>query len=318
MIGVHQQQGVVPHVVLVHEVQHPSQRPVAHRDERLVLVAGVLDLVLGLRDLRVGRPVELGALVAMRVEPAVLLVREERLVRVEALDLQEPLVRVRVRGEEFQPGVERAGLRMLGLAREVSAVDGVLPMQAILEAGQRSRRRDVGLPRVALLTAEELPGRVPRVVRRAAVLPVVRVVAREVRVHAGLAEHLRHRVVPGLERAPGAVQEVVPSGVQFSTGGHARHGSGVEPVEGHGPLGETAEVRGVDLVRAVRRQQMPVQAVEHDHDRAHQRVAPLSDASAAPGRSEAALVDAAGFEAAGADPITPSSRSRRSSRSMSM
>ncbi len=85
----------------------------------------------------------------------------------------------------------------------------------------------------------------------------------------GPAQLLRHRVVERLQRSPTAVQEVVPPGVQLPSRRHARQRSGVAAVERDRPLGQPLEVGGDDRVRPVRRQQVPVQAVEHDHDRSH-------------------------------------------------
>nr|WP_276320673.1 hypothetical protein [Phytoactinopolyspora endophytica] len=228
----------------------------------------MLDLRVGLGDLLVRRPVELGAVVVVGVQVLVPLVGEERLVRVEQLDLQHPPVGARVGLEEVQPGVDGQGLGVLGLGGHVGAVDLVLVAHSATHP-LGCVARDDALPRVALLPAEELPGGVARVVRGAAVLPVVRVVGDQVGVHAGLAEQLRHRVVERLEWAPRAVQEVMAAGVHLAPGGHARHRAGVEVVEGDGLRRQAREVRGVDDRVGVGSEQVPVEAVEHQDDGAH-------------------------------------------------
>ena len=63
-------------------------------------------------------------------------------------------------------------------------------------------------------------------------------VAHEMAVDAVLREQAGGGVVERLEGAPGAVEEVVPPGVQLAAGGHARHGADVGVIERDGPGGE--------------------------------------------------------------------------------
>ena len=92
VVGVDDQHRVVPHVVLVHEVQDATERAVAHRDEREVLGADGVDGRVRLDDAPVGGPVVDPLVVPVRIQLAVPLVAEEGLVRVERLDLQEPVL----------------------------------------------------------------------------------------------------------------------------------------------------------------------------------------------------------------------------------
>ena len=111
-----------------------------------------------------------------------------------------------------------------------------------LEALQRRlHHRD---PRVVFLSANELPGLVAAVIRRAAVLVVVEVVADEMCVHAGLLQDIGHRIVERFERTPGAVHEVQPTRMHVAPGRHAGQRADIMIVEGHGPLGEAIEVGG--------------------------------------------------------------------------
>ena len=89
-------------------------------------------------------------------------------------------------------------------------------------------------------------------VRRPAVLPVVMMVRRLVRVHTGLVQKLERRVVERLQGPPRAVQEVVPPRVQLAARRHARHGADVELVELAGAFGEAHEVRRLHPLVAVR------------------------------------------------------------------
>ncbi len=272
MVGVDDQHGVVPQLEFVHGVQDAAQRGVAHRQQGGVLQASVFDLLGGLQDLLVVGPVEVRAGVVVRVELLVAGVAEEGLVRVEGLDLQEPAVLGVVGAQELQAGVEGAGLRVVGLVGEVGAVDPVLPpalhpqgLEAVGDLGVG----DLALPGVPLLAAEELEGAEAAVVGGPAVLPVVLVVGGQMGVDAVVLQQFGHRVVERLQRAPAAVQEVVAAGVQLPAGRHAGHAPGVAVVEGDRALGEPGEVRRVDPVSAVGRQEPPVQRVEHDHDGLH-------------------------------------------------
>jgi len=71
------------------------------------------------------------------------------------------------------------------------------------------------------------------VVGAAAILPIVGVVAHQMGIHAMFLENLGHRVIEGFNRAPTAVQEIVSTGMEFATGGHAREATGIAVVEHH-------------------------------------------------------------------------------------
>jgi hypothetical protein len=152
----------------------------------------------------------------------------------------------------------------------------MLPVDAVLAVEHRHRARRVTgarhdpLPGIALLAAHELPRAVAGVVCRASVLPVVGVVADEVRMDARLPEQLGHRVIEGLQRPPAAVEEVVSARMHLAAGRHAWHRAGVEVLEEYRPLGQPPEIRSVDEgVRRVRLQHVPVEAVEHEDDGPH-------------------------------------------------
>src|SRR5699024_11652852 len=83
------------------------------------------------------------------------------------------------------------------------------------------------LPLVPLLPPEELEGAETRMIGSSAVTPIVLMIGDQMRVHTGLGEHLWHRIVERLQRAPTTVQEVVAPGMQFPAGRHARHRAAV-------------------------------------------------------------------------------------------
>ena len=122
---------------------------------------------------------------------------------------------------------------------------------------------DLPDPRIALLAAEELPSVVLSVIGSPTGLPIVVVVADEVRRDAGLAQHSRDGVVERLQRTPRAVEKVGPPGVQIAAGGHTRHGADVAGVESERPLGEPLEIGRVCPIAAVGRQHVPVERVSN-------------------------------------------------------
>ena len=73
VVGVDDEHGVVPEVVLVHQVEDLAQPGVAHAERGGVFHAHVLDLLGRFLDRAVGRPVKVGAVVVMGVERLVVL-----------------------------------------------------------------------------------------------------------------------------------------------------------------------------------------------------------------------------------------------------
>ena len=69
------------------------------------------------------------------------------------------------------------------------------------------------------------------------ILKVVLMIGYVVAVDPMILEEVRGRVIKWFERAPTAVQKVVTTSVEFSTGWHARHGTDVTIVEGDGAFG---------------------------------------------------------------------------------
>jgi len=105
------------------------------------------------------------------------------------------------------------------------------------------------------------------VIGSAAFFEVVLMVGAEMGVNAVLFEDLRHGVVEGFQRSPAAMEEVVAAGVEFASGGHAGQAAGVGILKLHGAGGEALEIGRVHPVAAVVGKVMPVQGVEHHHDR---------------------------------------------------
>jgi hypothetical protein len=124
-------------------------------------------------------------------------------------------------------------------------------------------------PGVVLLPADEFPAVEGVGVAPAAVFEVMQVVRDDVRIDAAGAEKARERVVERLERAPGAVHEVEPSGVEIPAGRHARQTADIVGVEDNGARGEAVEVRRRDRVSAVTAKCVAVERVPQGEDEAH-------------------------------------------------
>jgi len=110
MVGVDDQQGVLPEVQFIHQRQDTPKLRVAHAVQRGAFAAEVLDLFRRLGDAPVAGPVEVRPAVVVRVELLVLLRREVGLVRVERFDGQEPVVLLAVGAHEFEAVRKGPGL----------------------------------------------------------------------------------------------------------------------------------------------------------------------------------------------------------------
>ena len=245
-------------------------------EARRIAAPHMLDQLRALGDRRVGRPVEHRAGIAVSVEMPQLVRRIKGLVGAESLDLQEPVVLVRVAFQKLQSQVkglfDRPGvlapvpLPVLPVGRPPFGM-GHLPhgrhMLRDIRSGALIR------PLVGLLASHGLPARIPGMVGRAAVLPIVVVVADQPGIDAVVLQDLGHGIVEGLDRTPAPVQERVTSRMDISSGRHAGEAGRVEPIELCRSLRKTSEMgRAVELT-PVRLQKAPVERVKHDHDRSH-------------------------------------------------
>ena len=297
MVGRKDQRRVAPQVVPIEVVEQLAEIGVTGGDERRVVRADLGDL----RGARVGallvdRPVEDAAVPA---RPVLLLEARRRLewlVRIEAFEHQEPRVRGAVDVEKLEGGLEAARERQVLLVDHELAVDRVLDalpaavvsvlrppprrvevvvLRGELLAQSLDRRLHHRLPRVVLLAAHEVPRAEAVVIRRAAVLEIVEVIAHEVRVDPGLPHRLCKRVVERLERAPAAMHEVQATRVQVAPRRHAWQAADEVTVEGHRALGEAIEVRRAHPRRAVAAERVAAQRVEKDEYGFHRE--PLRD-----------------------------------------
>ena len=115
----------------IHEVEQAAQILVAHRDQGGVVGAQFRDLVGPVDHLPVARPVEDRPAVVGRVVLAEALGREERLVRVEGLEMQEPVVGAAIDVEELEAAREALHRREVLLRADPFAIDHVLEAEAL-------------------------------------------------------------------------------------------------------------------------------------------------------------------------------------------
>ena len=117
------------------------------------------------------------------------------------------------------------------------------------------------------MAAHEVPRSEVGVEVLAAGLEEMRVIGGEHRVHTGAAQRRGDRLLPQLDRPPRLPEEVERPAQDVVARRHARQRAGDVTIEPRGSGGETIEVRGVELVAAVRAEHVPVERVEeHDDD----------------------------------------------------
>ncbi len=104
---------VLPGIVGIHPVKQSPKMVVAHRHQRGVIGPDFGNLLGRVRAFLIERPIQDWALVARRELLLVLVRRVEGFMRIEALDLQEPVVAFAVPVEEFE------GLRKAFCRREI-------------------------------------------------------------------------------------------------------------------------------------------------------------------------------------------------------
>ncbi len=283
MVGGQEQRRVTPQVVAVEIVEQLAEVVVAGRHQRRIVGANLGDFLRRVADLLVHRPVEHAAFPTRLVGLLEFRRRIEGLVRVEALEHHEPVVRAAVEVEEFEAAGEAARQAIVLLVLHELAVDRVLQalptlvevivLRGISGAEALERWLHHRLPRIVFLPANEVPGAEAAVVRGAAVLEVVHVVGDQMRVDSGVSHHLREGVVERLERTPAAVHEIEPTGVQVAACRHARKAADEVCVESHAAAGEAIEIRRLDRSGSIAAERGAHQGIEKDEDGAH-RVPP--------------------------------------------
>ena len=274
MVGADDEHRVLPQVVAVEGVEHAAQARVALGEQGGVVAAGLVELRARVKVLAVAGPVEqrgVGLAVGVGEQALPLRVAKEGLVRVEELDLQQPVGFGGVAVDEVEPGAHGLGLVVVLVVPQVRAVDPILAAELAVDVLVLDRIGDLADPRVALLPAEELPRVVPRVVVGPAGLEVVVVVRRQVAVDGAipLAQQVEAVEVEGLHRPPAAVQKAGASRVQVAPRGHAGHGADVAAVERDRPPRQPREVGRAGPRRPVGGEEVAVEAVEHQQDGAH-------------------------------------------------
>ena len=129
---------------------------------------------------------------------------------IECFDLEVSVIGVRISSHEIDSGAERLRLGLVLLTAEKLAIHAILPCG--------TRRVCIAthcIPnwwifnltntRVALLSPKELPRRILGVVGRAAILPIMLMVAHQMRRNPVFFQHPGHRIIEWFEWPPRAV-----------------------------------------------------------------------------------------------------------------
>ena len=157
VIGPQDQHRVPPQVVGVERIEDVAERGVAFGQQGGVVAPRLGHLLGRLLHRAVAGPVEQRPVVVARVAVAIAAVHGERLVRIEAFHLQEPVVLAVVALQELLRGGEGARLRELAVGAHVLAVDPVGALVARVDVRRPRRLGHLADERVALLAAVELP-----------------------------------------------------------------------------------------------------------------------------------------------------------------
>lgn len=87
--------------------------------------------------------------------------------------------------------------------------------------------------------------------------------------NSGVLEHFWHGIIEGFQGAPGTMEEIGTSGVQIAARWHTGHGAHIATVKGGRVCCQSEKVGCVGPITAIVFQHMPVEAVEHNNNGAH-------------------------------------------------
>ena len=123
MVGCQDQAGVLPKIMFIEIVQQFTEIFVAHGDKGRVVAANLGNLAFGIGHLFVERPIQDLSVVAGIIGRPEPFGRNEGLVGVEALQLQEPVIRAPVQIQKLKCGSETLGGRKIGIVLQEIAID---------------------------------------------------------------------------------------------------------------------------------------------------------------------------------------------------
>ena len=215
MVSAEDQRGVRPHGVAVHVVEQSAKVLVAHTEQGRIVGPHFLHLERSFLAALVARPIQYWAGIARGVGLAKTRRRGKGLMRVEALEMQHPVVGVAVGIQKVKASFESARAAKISLffhvlpvhhglqaaiVRAFGLLHGVVHLPETLQG-----RLHHGLPFVPLLAPDKFPRRIAVVVSGPAILPVVVMVRDQVRIRTPGAQQFREGLVKGLQRAPATV-----------------------------------------------------------------------------------------------------------------
>ena len=252
VVCVHNEHGVLPKIILIHEIQYLSQITIAFTHQRGVIKT---DMLYGLTVLR-------------------------------HFCVRRPVVQRMVLTDELYPVLEGHCLGSARFCVHICAVALILciPFPVSLVPDKRllcfkkcifvKRYPQIRLPGISLLPAGNFPGRISRMVGASAIFPVMLMIADQMGINPVLFQYFRHGVVKRLQGPPAAVQEIITPRMQFSPCRHTRHAPRITVLELNASLRKPAEIRRQRPAASIWLKVFSVQGIIHDHDRLHNRAPP--------------------------------------------
>ena len=252
VVCVHNEHGVLPKIILIHEIQYLSQITIAFTHQRGVIKT---DMLYGLTVLR-------------------------------HFCVRRPVVQRMVLTDELYPVLEGHCLGSARFCVHICAVALILciPFPVSLIPDKRllcfkkcifiKRYPQIRLPGISLLPAGNFPGRISRMVGASAVFPIMLMIADQMGINSVLFQYFRHGVVKRLQGPPAAVQEIITPRMQFSPCRHTRHAPRITVLELNASLRKPAEIRRQRPAASIWLKVFSVQGIIHDHDRLHNRAPP--------------------------------------------
>ena len=250
VVGGHDQGRIVPHVTCIHCIQKPSKLCVAHCHKRGLACHQIRRIVTWLVP-AVTRPIP--HLLARCWKAGTEFGRGmERLMRIENLELKEPVVVPGVRLQKRQAGIKRSHGREIRRLMDLRSIHRGLKAVArgigfhlfgmVLRRERFIRRGNARYPRISLLPADEIPTVKGGVIGCAAVLEIVVVVGDQVAMDSRMMHQPRSSHIKRFQRSPRAVQKIQPPGLQVAPGGHTGQRADNVSVELHTACRQTVKI----------------------------------------------------------------------------
>ena len=256
MISIHDQHGVVPHIVFIHIVQKTSQILVTHGQEGRILTSQMLfcSFRITFLNLAIWRPVKERAIVIMRIQILIMLMGKERLMRIKTFYLKHPVVAIGILFQEFHRKIPSNTLRLLLLTIQISSVYPVLS-PSVGRSGncilRNLRLFQFCFPLIAFLASDDLPGTKMRMIIRTAFFPVMIMITDQMTVNSIFHQILRQGIIVDLQRSPASRKEIMSTRMHLTTCRHARKTSNIAILKFNRVLCKSSKIRSMCPIASV-------------------------------------------------------------------